>query len=210
MVRSGPRSLRPLHAPVEPSDLVPRLLAGDEALFASLVAQWQSGLLRLAQALTGSGATAEEVVQETWVSVLRSLHTFEMRSSLRTWVYRVCAHVAFGRARRDGRSRAPEVPAEDPDRFDARGAWRHSPARWPDETPEALLARRQAVECIQQALVTLPVRQRAVITLRDVQGFSSEEACEILGVTEVHQRLLLHRARTRVRAACEEFYREVA
>ena len=202
--------MRPPSTPVESPDLIPRLLAGDEALFASVVGEWQSGLLRLAQALTGNAATAEEVVQETWMSVLRSLHTFEMRSSLRTWVHRVCAHVALGRVRQEDRSPVPEGPAEDPERFDGRGAWRDPPSRWADETPEALVARRQVVECIQRAVVTLPVRQRAIITLRDVQGFSSEEACDILGVTEVHQRVLLHRARTRVRSACEEFYREVA
>lgn len=209
-MRSEPRPLRPRSTPVDPPDLVSRLLAGDEVLFASLVERWQPGLLRLAQSLTGNAATAEEVVQETWVAVLKSLHTFEGRSSLRTWVHRVCAHVALGRRRQDDRSPVVGDPAVDPARFDETGHWREPPARWSEETPEALLNRRQMMDCIQRAVVSLPVRQRAVITLRDVQGFSSEEACEILGVSEVHQRVLLHRARTRVRAACEEFYQEVA
>jgi RNA polymerase sigma-70 factor (ECF subfamily) len=195
---------------VEPSDLVSRLLTGDEALFASLVEGWQSGLLRLAEALTGSAATAEEVVQETWESVLKSLETFDGRSSLRTWVHRVCAHLALGRARQHVRSPLPGGPAVDPECFDADGSWRDLPRRWSEEAPEALVARRGVMDCIRRAMVTLPGHQRAVITLRDGQGFSSEEACEILGVTELHQRMLLHRARTRVRSACEEFYRRVA
>lgn len=195
---------------MDPPDLVPRLLAGDEALFASLVERWNSGLLRLAQSLTGNGATAEEAVQETWVAALKSLETFEGRSSLRTWVYRVCAHVALARVRQEDRSPVPVGPELDSARFDESGHWREPPGRWREETPEAIAARREVVECIERAVAALSIRQRAVITLRDVQGFSSEEACEMLGVTEVHQRVLLHRARTRVRAACEEFYREVA
>ena len=164
---------------------------------------WQSGLLRLAEAFTGDAATAEEVVLETWASVLKSLETFEWRSSLRTWVHRVCARVALGRARQDVGSPVPAGPAVDPERFDAHGAWRDPPGRWSEEMP-GTLAGREIMDCIRRAVVTLPGHQRAVITLRDVQGFSSDETCEILGVTEVHQRVLLHRARTRVRSACEE------
>ncbi len=189
--------------------MVSRLLTGDEALFASLVEGWHSGLLHLAQALTGNAATAEEVVQETWESVLRSLETFEGRSSLRTWVYRVCAHLALGRGRQDDRWPVPSGPVVDPDRFDAQGSWRDLPRRWSEE-PGALVAQREVMDCIRRAVVTLPGHQRAVIALRDVQGFSSDEACEILGVTEMHQRVLLHRARTRVRSACVELYRQVA
>ncbi len=200
---SRPRSLRPRSIPVERPDLVSRLLAGDEALFASLVEGWQSGLLRLAEAFTGDAATAEEVVQETWASVLKSIETFGGRSSLRTWVHRVCAQVALGRVRQDGGSPGPAGPAVDPERFDAHGAWRDPPRRWSEETP-GTLAGREVMDCIRRVVVTLPGHQRAVVTLRDVQGFSSGETCEILGVTERHQRALLHRARTRLRSACEE------
>jgi RNA polymerase sigma-70 factor, ECF subfamily len=195
---------------VDRPDLVPRLLAGDEALFASLVERWNSGLLHLAQSITGNGAEAEAVLQETWAAVLHSLETFEGRSSLRTWVYRVCAHVALARVCQEERSPVPLGPELDPVRFDESGHWREPPGRWREETPEAIVARPEVVECIERTVVALSIHQRAVITLRDVQGFSSEEACEILGVTEVHQRVLLHRARTRVRAACEKFYQDVA
>ena len=172
--------------------------------------RWQTGLLRVAQAITGNASTAEEVVQETWASVLRSLRTFEGRSSLRTWVHRVCANVALARSRQEERAPVPDEPVVDPDRFDEQGHWRDPPVRWAEETPEALVTRREVMECIERIVAMLPLRQRAVITLRDVQGFSAEDACEILGVSAVHQRVLLHRARSRVRAECERLYREAA
>ncbi|RPH71480.1 MAG: sigma-70 family RNA polymerase sigma factor [Myxococcaceae bacterium] len=179
-------------------------------MFVALVQRWRGGLLRVAQAITGNASTAEEVVQETWTSVLRSLETFEGRSSLRTWVHRVCVHVALARIRHDERASVPDEPVVDPDRFDEYGHWREPPARWAEETPEALAVRREVMDCIERTVAMLPVRQRVVITLRDVQGFRAEDACEILGVTAVHQRVLLHRARSRVRAECERFYREAA
>src|SRR5262249_61780773 len=125
---------------------VPRLLAGDEVLFASIVRGWRSGLLRLAEAITGNAASAEDVLQETWVSVMRSLVTFEGRSSLRTWVHRVCAHVALARIRQDERAPLLSDPVVDPARFDAGGAWRDPPGGWTGEPPEALACPRLAVE----------------------------------------------------------------
>jgi len=189
---------------------VSRLLAGDEVLFESLVQRLRPGLLRLAGAITGSSASAEDVVQETWISALRSLETFQGRSSLRTWVHRVCAHLALARMRQDDRAPLLLEAVLDPARFDVHGAWRDPPVPWTEETPESLAARREVMECIERAVEMLSPRQRAVITLRDIEGFSSEEACEILGVTEIHQRVLLHRARTHVRMECERFYRDAA
>jgi RNA polymerase sigma-70 factor (ECF subfamily) len=180
---------------------VPRLIAGDEALYASIVKRWRPGLLRLAEAITGSPASAEDVVQETWVSVLKSLLTFEGRSSLRTWVHRLCVHTALARTRQDGRAPLP---------IESSGGWPDPPACWTEETPEALAVRREVMECIERAVEGLPPRQRAVITLRDVHGFSSQEAREILGVSEVNQRVLLHRARSQVRCEYERFHREAA
>jgi RNA polymerase sigma-70 factor (ECF subfamily) len=164
----------------------------------------------MAEAITGNTSTAEEVVQETWASVLRSLDTFEGRSSLRTWVHRVCTRVALARTRQEVGFPVSSDPVVDPARFDEGGHWREPPGRWPHETPEALAARREVMECVQRTVAALPVQQRAVITLRDVQGFSAEDACEILGVSEVHQRVLLHRARSRIRTECERYCREVA
>jgi len=179
-------------------------------LFTSLVDRLQPGLRRLATSLTGNPATADEVVQETWAAALRSLHTFEGRSSFRTWMFKICTHVSLARFRQEERAPIPVGPTVDPARFDEHGAWRDPPARWSEETPEKIAARQEVMDCIRRAVVALPLRQRAVITLRDVHGFSSEEACEILGVTDVHQRVLLHRARTQVRAECEKLYREAA
>lgn len=203
-------SRRPPSGADEPPDLFPRLLAGDEATFALVVTRWHSGLLRLATAITGSASIGEEVVQDAWASALRSLHTFEGRASLRTWVHRICAHLALARSRQEGRAPVAADPTVlDLGAFDEAGGWFEPPGRWLDETPEALPARREVLACIERTVVALPVRQRAVITLRDVQGFSAEEASEILGISDVHQRVLLHRARTRVRAACDRFYREL-
>jgi RNA polymerase sigma-70 factor (ECF subfamily) len=207
-VRSNSR--RPRSGADEPLDLLPRLLAGDEATFALVVTRWHSGLHRLATAITGNASIGEEVVQDAWASALRSLHTFEGRASLRTWVHRICAHLALARSRQEARSPVPADPSVlDLGAFDDRGAWSVPPERWLDETPEALAARQEVLACIERAVMALSVRQRAVITLRDVQGFSAEEVSEILEVSDVHQRVLLHRARTRVRAACDRYYREL-
>ena len=209
-MRSNPRSQRPRSAPPEPPDLVPCLLDGDEALFTSLVERWHSGLLRVAQAITANASTAGEVVEETWASVLRSLDTFEGHSSLRTWVHRVCVREALARTPQDDRSPVPTHPVVDPARFDEHGHWREPPRRWAAETPGTLPPRREVMDCVRRTVAALPVRQRAVITLRDVQGFSAEDACEILGLSNAHQRVLLHRARGRIRAECEKHDREVA
>jgi RNA polymerase sigma-70 factor (ECF subfamily) len=190
--------------------LLPRLLAGDEALFASLVQRLQPALRRLAELLTGNPATADEVVEETWASALRSLHTFEGREGFRTWTLRICTHVALARLPQDEGSPIPIGPGVDPARFDEHGDWRDPPAPSTRATPEAIAALPEVMDCIRRAVVALPVSERVVITLRDVHGFSSEEACEILGVSEVYQRVLLHRARTQVRAECEKYYREAA
>jgi RNA polymerase sigma-70 factor (ECF subfamily) len=207
-VRSNSR--RPRSGADELPDLLPRLLAGDEATFTRVVTRWHPGLLRLATAITGNPSIGEEVVQDAWASALRSLHTFEGRASLRTWVHRICAHLALARTRQEGRSPLAADPAVlDLGSFDEARAWRAPPERWLDETPETVAARREVLACIERTLVGLPLRQRAVITLRDVQGFSAEEASEILGISDVHQRVLLHRARTRVRAACDHYYREL-
>ena len=133
----------------------------------------QPALRRLAESLTGNAATADEVVQETWAAVLRSLGTFEGRSSFRTWTLRICTHVALARLRHDERSPVPVGPAVDPERFDEHGAWRDPPSPWKEETPEAIVARREVMDCIWRAVVALPVRQRVAMVFQASALFDS-------------------------------------
>ena len=194
-------------------DLLSRLRAGDEASFEALVRELHGSLVRVALSFVGVRAVAEEVAQDTWASVLSSLGAFEGRSSLRTWIFRICMNRAKTRAKREARStpasalgQEDEAAVED-GRFDDRGHWAEPPRAWKDETPEAVLERTEALRQIQRTLLELPALQRAVITLRDLEGLDSDEACAVLDITEANQRVLLHRARARVRRALEEIYR---
>jgi RNA polymerase sigma-70 factor (ECF subfamily) len=196
--------------------LVAALRAGDEAAFTAVVREWHSGLLRVARIFTPSRAVAEEVVQETWLRVLGALDRFEGRSSLRTWVFRILVNTAKTRAQREGRtipfsalqdaSRVPEAAVE-PERFLPDDHPRH-PGGWaspPRELPEDRLITAETRDVIAKAIEALPANQRAVISLRDVEGWSSEEVRNALDLSEVNQRVLLHRARARVRQALESY-----
>ena len=188
--------------------LVDRLRAGDEATFAEVVRAWSPAMLRVARAHVRSDATAEEVVQEAWVGVLRGLRLFEGRASLRTWVFRILVNTARRRGRGDAVVTAELVgPAVDPDRFRDSGdrypgGWREAaaPTRWEPESC-ALSAELRAV--LARALTELPERQRAVVELRDVHGFPAPEVCELLDLTPANQRVLLHRGRARLRSILE-------
>jgi len=192
--------------------LVGRLLAGDEGAFTELIGRYQGRLLRLALTFVSSRAAAEEVVQDAWLGVLQGLRAFEGRSSLKTWIFRIVINRAKSRGVRDGRmpslssltsrETAPE-PAVDPGRFTANGMWRNPPAPWAEETPETLLLRAEVRKFIEEAIDSLPSQQRAVLTLRDVEGMDSEEVCNVLEISETNQRVLLHRARSKVRQALE-------
>ena len=198
----------------EDKALVARLLARDEAAFRELVSSHHGTLLRVAMLFVRDRAAAEEVAQETWARVLSSLPGFEARSSLRTWISRICANTAKTQAARDARTTplsALEDPSEsavDPGRFTATGAWGDPPRVWGADTPESILERREAVACIERTLEELPPAQRAVLTLRDVQGLEADEVCNILELSESNQRVLLHRARARVRRALERLFAE--
>ena len=198
----------------EDKALVARLLARDDAAFRELVSSHHGTLLRVAMLFVRDRAAAEEVAQETWARVLSSLPGFEARSSLRTWISRICANTAKTRAARDARTTplsALEDPSEsavDPGRFTATGAWGDPPRVWGADTPESILERREAVACIERTLEELPPAQRAVLTLRDVQGLEADEVCNILELSESNQRVLLHRARARVRRALERLFAE--
>ena len=191
--------------------LTQQLLAGDEAAFSALVAAHHGSLLRLALTFVADRGTAEEVVQETWLGVIKGLKSFEGRSSLKTWIFRILVNRARTRGARDGRlltfsalASSEREGSELTDRFTSEGRWLHPPGNWEEQNPEDLLLRRETVERLQRAVADLTAAQRAVITLRDIEGLDSPEVCNVLGISETNQRVLLHRARTKVRAALED------
>ena len=199
---------------VEDAELIKRLRVGDEPSFLALVERLHAPLMRLARSLVPSDAVAEEVVQETWVAVIQGLDRFEGRSALKTWIFRILSNRAKTRGVRERRT-IPEsalgddgddFDAVDANRFDDKGMWGIAPRRWEDDTPERLSMNRQAIACLNEALATLPASQRAVVTLRDVEGLESEDVCNILEISETNQRVLLHRGRSKLRAALEEYF----
>ena len=202
-------------APSE-AQLLEALRAGDEDAFRTLVREYTPSLVRVARIYVPTQAAAEEVAQETWLGVLNGLSRFEGRSSLRTWIFRILTNIAKTRAKRDGRTlpfsalsepgRVPEA-AVDADRFlDPEhprwpGHWALKPQAWPEEALVAAETREKLAEAIE----TLPAAQRTVISLRDIEGWSSEEVRNALDLSETNQRVLLHRARSKVRAALESY-----
>jgi RNA polymerase sigma-70 factor, ECF subfamily len=194
--------------------LLARLLAGDEAAFAAMVEAYSGPMLRLARAFVASQAVAEEVLQETWMAVLRGLPRFEGRSSLRTWLFRILTNRAKTRGIREGRtvpftSLGPaETPEMEPARFEFDGNhWRQPPRSSEADTPERLALLAEVRRLVEAAVEELPDKQRAVITLRDLELCSSEEVCNILDIAETYQRVLLHRARTRIRGVVAAYLR---
>jgi RNA polymerase sigma-70 factor (ECF subfamily) len=202
------------------ADLVARLQAGDEDAFAEVLAAWSPAMLRVARAHVSTQASAEEVVQDTWLAVITGLDGFEGRSSLRTWVFSILVNKAKTRGVKEGRtlpfsSVAPEDagPTVDPSRFQGEGephpgGWRPdgAPRAWVPSPEDAAVA-AEVRGLLAEAIDALPERQRVVITLRDVQGLTSAEVSEVLEISPENQRVLLHRARAKVRAALESYYR---
>ncbi len=198
--------------------LIEALRRGDEGAFLTLVTMHYAAMLRLAQLYVDSRAVAEEVIQETWLGVLQGLDRFEGRSSLKTWIFRILLNRARTRAQRENRTipfsalnaaSNPDEPAVEPEAFappDARypGCWLTSPAEW-DTLPEERLLSQETRQHVDAALTTLPAAQREVITLRDLDGWSANEVCDYLGISEANQRVLLHRARSRVRRALANY-----
>lgn len=199
----------------EDSRLVAQILGGDDAAFAALVDREHTLLVRLAKGIVKDPTLVEEVVQDAWLAVVRSLASFEGRSSLRTWIGRIVLNRAKTVAARASRS-VPVTSFDgevderedtvDPACFGSLGYWRRGPTRWNEEDPERLVADRQVRVAIEAALDDLPPGQKAVITLRDLEGWSSEETCNVLEISESNQRVLLHRARARIRAALETHF----
>jgi RNA polymerase sigma-70 factor, ECF subfamily len=200
--------------------LVARLKRGEESAFAELVSAYSPALLRVARARVRTRAVAEEVVQETWLAVLHGLERFEGRSSLKTWIFRILTNIAITRGTRESRSLPfsslaerevdePDEPVDgsrflpaDHDRWPHH--WALGPAPWP--TPEEGLLTAETRDRILHAVESLPTAQRTVIALRDIEGWPADEVCEALAISEGNQRVLLHRARSKVRAAIEEYY----
>jgi RNA polymerase sigma-70 factor, ECF subfamily len=213
-----------MHAPEPPSSeaaLLAALRGGDENAFSALVDAYGAAMHRVALTFVRSNAVADEVVQEAWLGALRGLDRFEGRSSLRTWLLRIVANIARTHAVREARTvpfssielaheaRTEHDPALPTDRFqgpDARypGRWVSFPTSWPTEPDSALLS-AETRNLIAETIASLPDGQRVVITLRDVEGWNSAEVCSVLDVSENYQRVLLHRARSKVRAALEDY-----
>ena len=220
MIQEDPAARMPAAgtgARVEETALLERLRAGDELAFESLLGEYGASMLRIARLYVRTQAVAEEVVQDTWLRVLQSLDGFEARSSLRTWIFVILANVARTRAEREGRSMPmasvdddtePSVPQE---RFFPgshprwAGMWSTLVDSW-DGVPDEHLLGEEAREQLRRVVDKLPQNHAAVFTLRDVEGWPADEVCSFLGLTPENQRVLLHRARAKIRAALEGYF----
>jgi RNA polymerase sigma-70 factor (ECF subfamily) len=201
--------------------LVEALRGGEESAFVLLVDKYHTSMVNLAMAYVPSRAVAEEVAQEAWLGVLQGIGRFEGRSSLKTWIFRILANVARTRGERENRTvpfsgllTAGDDPAEasvDPSRFRPAGEewanhWQSTarPQSWAD-VPEDRLLSQETLAHVAAAIERLPPSQREIIRLRDIEGWTSDEVCNVLGITETNQRVLLHRARSKVRSALEPY-----
>jgi RNA polymerase sigma-70 factor, ECF subfamily len=220
MLESSDPSLSPV-TPVIASEaqrLLTALKQGDETAFENLVAQYHSAMVRVALIYVNDRRLAEEVVQETWIGVLRGLENFAGRSSFKTWIFSILINQAKTLAQREGRyiqfsaltEEADEEPAVPPEYFEPKeneqwaGHWISIPRNW-NEIPENKLVAHETLTYIQKAIEKLPANQREVITLRDMEQWSAAEVCNALDISETNQRVLLHRARSKVRRALEQY-----
>jgi len=206
---------------LDEAELVKALQRGDEQVFATVMDWYSGSLLRLAMSFVPSRAVAEEVVQETWMGVLEGIGRFEGRSSFKTWLFRILTNRAKTRGTRERRyepfglagadADGDEGPSLEDSLFVAEGSgkghWLDPPQGWEPDTPERALLSKECRMAIEQAIGELPENQRQVITLRDVEGVSAEEVCNILSISETNQRVLLHRARTKVRRVLDPYVR---
>jgi RNA polymerase sigma-70 factor (ECF subfamily) len=202
--------------------LIERLRNGNEDAFVSLIEQYHTPVLRLAMIYVAERAIAEEVVQEAWMGVLEGLNRFEGRASLKTWIFRILTNCAKTRALHERRSVSfssladleinVDEPAVDADRFlpadsSLPGQWASVPANW-DDMPEQRLLSKETAAYLRSAAEALPPSQRIVLMLHDIEGWTSEEICNVLGISETNRRVLLHRARSKVRRALEQYFGE--
>lgn len=207
----------PTNGPPNEDALLERLRAGDEAAFAALVDGLHGRLLALCRTFTSSPALAEDIVQETWLAVIRGLPGFEGRASLRTWIFSILVRrartLAAREARRatvplgDGHGEAAErAPEWEPGRGKL-GLWEGRPVPWHLEDPAALAQSREALAVVERAVAEMPESQRRVLLLRDVEDVPARDVCNILDIKETHLRVLLHRGRARVRRALDQYLR---
>ncbi len=198
------------------SALIAALRAGDQNAFALLVDDYTPTMLRVARGYVATHAIAEEVVQETWIALVKGIPKFEGRSSLRTWLFAVMTNIAKARGIRERRDRDAVASfmgaTVDPARFHAggdahAGSWKEPPTAFPD-SPEGSVLSQELRNIAQRELDRLPERQRSVVTLRDMLGFDSAEVCELLDITAGNQRILLHRGRAAIRQVLEDYVRD--
>lgn len=205
-------------APSDDTHLLARLRAGDAAAFDALVEKHHGRLKRLARMFVSTDASADEVVQDTWLAVLDGLADFEGRSSLVTWISRILVNRAKTKGVREARTTPFSAMSDgedddgelELDRFNAKGKWSAPPIRWDDETPDKLVGNQRAMARLEIELRQLPERQRLIVVLRDTLGWTAEEVCNALEINETNQRVLLHRARTRLRARLEAHFADPA
>lgn len=205
-----------MNLPNTDGELVARLRQRDGAAFREVVGRHHGAMIRFAQTFVSSHAVAEEVVQETWLAVVKGIDKFEGRSSFKTWLFRILANQSRARGASEARTIAvsslgqgdetPDGPSVWPERFAGpagRGMWAQPPARWSD-LPEERVLGAETFAVVADTVATLPEMQRRVIVLRDMEGWSSSEVCDLLGISEGNQRVLLHRARSVLRQRLEE------
>lgn len=191
---------------MEEQELLERLRTGDEAAFSELVRTYQTRMLRLARGFVPNQVVAEEVVQDTWLGVVRGLDRFEGRSSVATWLFTILVNRAKSAGQRERRHwSVGELSAshEAFGHFDAGGAWAPAPEAWAEEAEDRRVAEKLAARA-RTCLDELPAAQRDVVLLRDVEGLDAAEVCSVLGISDANQRVLLHRGRARVRSALGE------
>jgi RNA polymerase sigma-70 factor (ECF subfamily) len=203
----GPRVVR---EPVDPD--LDALKSGDEAAFEALIGRYHGPMMRLAMSYLRDRGAAEDAVQETWLTCLRTLDKFERRSALKTWVFGILLNVARSRHRKESRilpftslfRREGRGPTVDQRRFGTDGLWSTPPDSW-SNVPESKLLDRETIDQVKAAIEALPVKQREVVILRDVAGFDADEVCGLLSISPANQRVRLHRGRASVRKALEEY-----
>lgn len=188
---------------MDDKDLVRRLLVRDEAAYREIVRRHHGSMIGVARLYVRDRATAEEVVQETWLALLDGLDRFEQRSSLKTWLFGILVNKAKTRATREGRTVSLDDfgPGDEATKRDFRddGGWAQPPEQWHGLTPERIVSGRQILDHVRGFIDELAPGQRAVVILRDIEGQDAPETCRILGLTEANQRVLLHRARASIR-----------